>query len=170
MCIPVFHFSGNFQQEFLVYVRDFPQFLGRIHGRCPDAAVRRLLAENLYEEETGGISRTGPHPRLFLNMMEGLGFRPGSFHRARLLPAARAYRRWLDRSTLEMPWLVGAAVVTLFVEGSVHERQELSGNGDRPAFRASRDMLVRHHGLDPAFLTLKRAHARGDGPPAGVGG
>lgn len=167
------HFSGprasrrqllvHYQQEYLVYVRDFPQFLGRVHGRCPDAAVRRLLAENLYEEETGGISRTGPHPALFLNMMKGLGFPPGRFDRARMLPAARAYRRWLDRATLEMPWVVGAAVVTLFVEGSVHERREITGNGAGTAFRASRDMLVRHHGLDPSYLTLKRAHARVEG-------
>ncbi|HXI03577.1 MAG TPA: hypothetical protein VNI57_10415, partial [Candidatus Saccharimonadales bacterium] len=39
----------HYQQEYLTYVRDFPLFLGRIHGRCPVAEVRRLLAENLYE-------------------------------------------------------------------------------------------------------------------------
>lgn len=157
----------HYQQEYLTYVRDFPLFLGRIHGRCPLAPVRRLLAENLYEEETGGISRTGPHPELFLEMMEGLGFARHRFLRARLLPASRAYRRWLDRATTQLPWVVGAAVITLFVEGSVHERMEI-GNGAgrrRPhrRFDPRRDMLVKHHGLDPSHLTLKRAHAKVEG-------
>jgi pyrroloquinoline-quinone synthase len=169
------HFSGpeasrdqlliHYQQEYLTYIRDFPLFLGRIHGRCPDAPVRRLLAENLYEEETGGISRTAPHPELFLEMMEGLGFRRSRFLTAGMLPAARAYRGWIDTATTSKPWIVGAAVVTLFVEGSLNERREISGaNGSGPReFDPRSDMLVRHHGLDPEFLTLKKAHARVEG-------
>jgi len=69
----------HFLQEFAVYVRDFPVLLSRIHSRCPVADVRRDLAENLYEEETGGLSGTGPHPELFLYMMEGLGFQKREF-------------------------------------------------------------------------------------------
>jgi pyrroloquinoline-quinone synthase len=167
------HFSGpkasldqlliHFQQEYLTYVRDFPRFLGRIHGMCPDLEARRLIAENLYEEETGGLSRTGPHPELFLRMMEGLGFPRRRFEKARLLPASARYRRWLDRASAGSPWIVGAAVITIFVEGSVHERSHLETGrtGGRPArFNPRADMLVRYHGLQPAFLTLKRAHSK----------
>jgi pyrroloquinoline-quinone synthase len=166
------HFSGpgasraqlriHYEQEFLTYVRDFPQLLGRIHGRCPVPEVRRLLAENLYEEETGGLSGTGPHPDLFLRMMEGLRFPRSAFGRARLLPPSRAYRRWLDEATTGHPWIVGAAVLTLFVEGSVHERREIESaspaDGAR-VFDPSQEMLVRHHGVAPEALDLKRAHA-----------
>jgi len=38
----------HFQQEYAVYVRDFPVFLARIHGQNPPPAVRRMLAENIY--------------------------------------------------------------------------------------------------------------------------
>lgn len=160
----------HFQQEFAVYVRDFPVLLSRVHSRCPAAEVRRDLAENLYEEETGGLSGTGPHPDLFIYMMEGLGFRRRDFEKAALLEASRRYREWLDEATLELPWVVGAAVVTIFVEGSVHDRRELSGDSLRPALReeaerklVSDNPLVRYHGLDPRFLKLKRAHALVEG-------
>ena len=45
----------HLEQEYAVYVRDFPQLIGRAYVQCPIAAVRRELAENLFEEETGGL-------------------------------------------------------------------------------------------------------------------
>ena len=56
----------HFEQEYAAYVRDFPIMVGWAYVRCPIAAVRRRLAENLYEEETGGLAAGSPHPELFL--------------------------------------------------------------------------------------------------------
>ncbi|MGH9867466.1 MAG: iron-containing redox enzyme family protein [Candidatus Polarisedimenticolia bacterium] len=156
----------HFQQEYDVYVRDFPVFLSRVHSRCPVQDVRRDLAENLYEEETGGLSGTGPHPELFLYMMQGLGFERKEFRNIALLAESRAYREWLDEATTRLPWVVGAAVMTIFVEGSIHDRREIS---QPPRLAAPEEIerellrdnpLVRYHGLDPRYLKLKRAHAR----------
>ena len=74
----------HFQQEYAVYVRDFPVLLSRIHGKNPPAPVRRMLAENIYEEDTGGLSLGTSHPQLFLTMMKGLGFTQKDFERIRL--------------------------------------------------------------------------------------
>jgi pyrroloquinoline-quinone synthase len=132
-----------------------------VHGQCPDPGARRLLAENLYEEETGGLSRTGPHPDLFMKMMRGLGFGRVRFDRASLLPCAERYRRWLDLVTTRGGWVIGAAVITIFVEGSVNDRAVLSNrrrhNGP---YLARRDPLAVHHGVHDSFLTLKHAHAK----------
>src|SRR6186713_58383 len=46
----------HLENEYGVYVRDFPMLIGRAYVQCPIASVRRELAENLYEEETGGLS------------------------------------------------------------------------------------------------------------------
>jgi len=118
----------HYLQEWAVYVRDFPRMLSTVHARCPEPEVRRELAENLFEEETGGISGGGPHGELFLHMMEGLGFPRRAFDRPRLLPASRAYRRFLDRTVATSPWIVGAAVVTIFVEGSRNDRYEIAAS------------------------------------------
>ena len=40
----------HFEQEYETYVRDFPVMLGWAYVRCPVAAARRELAENLFEE------------------------------------------------------------------------------------------------------------------------
>ncbi|MDH5773495.1 MAG: iron-containing redox enzyme family protein, partial [Nitrospirota bacterium] len=100
----------HYQQEYAVYVRDFPVFLARIHGKNPPLGVRRMLAENIFEEDTGQLSLGRSHPDLFLQMMEGLGFPQKDFIDITLLPATQRYRRWLDRMSNHPDWVVGAAV------------------------------------------------------------
>ncbi|WDT75048.1 MAG: iron-containing redox enzyme family protein [Candidatus Manganitrophus sp.] len=151
----------HYQQEYAVYVRDFPIFLGRLYSKTPSAEARRPLATNLYEEETGGLSLGKPHPALFLKMMEALGLQENHFQRISLLPASRRYRRWLDEVTLSPSWLEGTAVITIFVEGSIHDRKEIGDNPPAapPIEEVLRNhFLVRHHQLDPSALDLIRAH------------
>jgi len=171
-------FSGNllslaqlklhFQQEFAVYVRDFPLFLGRLYAQNPPDEIRRELAANLYEEETGGLSVGRSHPALFLEMMRGLGFAASDFERVRLLTASRSYRGWLDTVTTRRPWLEGLAVMTIFVEGSIKERRELAAESAGHPRKSQEEIeaairkhpLVRFRRVDPKAMDLVRAHQR----------
>lgn len=156
----------HFQQEYGVYVRDFPVFLARLHGKNPPMPVRRALAENLYEEETGGLTRGRAHPDLFLYLMEGLGFSPQDFEAVDLLPEAAAYRRWLDQVTTTASWIEGVAVATIFVEGSVHERAVLNGTArEEPDIerKIAEHPLVKYHRVAPKYLDLVRAHGAVEG-------
>ena len=158
----------HFRHEFLVYVRDFPVLLARALGIVPPVEeVRRSLAENLYEEQTGGISRTAPHPELFLRMMQGLGFdREHFLDRADdLHPAARAYRDALRERAASAPWQAAVGLLTIFVEGSVHERAELEGRYVRKAGEEAirEHALVRHYGCPADAMGLARAHAQVEG-------
>jgi pyrroloquinoline quinone (PQQ) biosynthesis protein C len=157
----------HFQQEYAVYVRDFPVLLGRVLGQGPPEPVRRALASNLYEEQTGGLSRGVPHPELFLRMMEGLGFPRAAFDAPALLPASRAYRDFLLRATARPPWQVGAAVATIFVEGSVQERSALERRSppvpEDPEEAIRLHPLVRHRGVDPKYMDLVRVHREVEG-------
>ena len=152
----------HYQQEYEVYVRDFPVLLSRVHARCPVAEVRRDLAENLYEEETGGLSGSRPHPELFLEMMEGLGFARARFSGVALLPEAAAYRAFVDQVTTRRPWVEGAAVVTLFIEGSREDRRRIALPEEPTDIEADlrAHFLVTRYGADPKVLDLKRAHHR----------
>lgn len=168
--IPLQRLRVHFEQEWEVYVRDFPVLLARVLGRGPPAPVRRALAENLYEEQTGGLSRSAPHPDLFLRMMAGCGYEPIQFNHVRLLPESAAYRACLDRASNAEDWVTGAAVLTLFVEGSVNERQELAAlqgppPSDEERLRRAEEAVARHplvrvHKVDPAALELTRVHQR----------
>ena len=158
----------HFQQEFASYVFDFPVLLARIHAKNPPVAVRRMLAENIYEEDTGGLSFGKSHVELFLLMMKGLGFAESDFENIRLLPATRGYRDWLDRVTTQRDWVRAAATMAIFVEGSVHDRHEILHPGDPKTEREIEDAvrrhpLVRYHGSSPAFMDLTRAHQKVEG-------
>lgn len=149
----------HLEQEWEVYVRDFPVMVGRAYVQCPIAAVRRELAENLYEEETGGLHAGRPHPELFLEYPRGLGHDLARFERVELLPAARRYREWLDEATTRRGWAVAAAIVTIFVEGTPYERAIFDASAPaRPEPPLSEHPLHKHYGLPLENLALTKAH------------
>src|ERR1043166_1769463 len=115
----------HFEQEYATYVRDFPVMLGGAYVQCPIPEVRRDLAENLYEEETGGVIAGRPHPELFLEYPRGLGMDLSRFSHITLLPAAAGFRATLDEHTQRRGWAQACAVTTIFLEGTEHERGEL---------------------------------------------
>jgi pyrroloquinoline quinone (PQQ) biosynthesis protein C len=154
----------HFEQEYATYVRDFPVMVGWAYVQCPIAAVRRELAENLYEEETGGLVAKRPHPELFLEYPRGLGMDLGRFEHVELLPGARAYRALLDEATQRRGWEVAAAIATIFVEGTEHERGELDPAAPRrPVAPLERHPLVVHYGLPVEALALTKAHRSVEG-------
>jgi pyrroloquinoline quinone (PQQ) biosynthesis protein C len=154
----------HLEQEYAVYVRDFAVMVGRAYVQCPIAAARAELAENLFEEETGGLIAGRPHADLFLEYARGLGMDLQRFERVALLPAARAYRDLLDRCTLERGWEVAAAVTTLFLEGTKWERGEIDSRAPkRPEPPLEQHPLVLHYGLPLRCLALTKAHRKVEG-------
>jgi pyrroloquinoline-quinone synthase len=154
----------HLEQEYGTYVRDFPLLVGRAYVQCPLPEARRELAENLYEEETGGLMAGKPHPELFLEYPRGLGMDLERFARVRLLPAAQAFRDQLDAATTGQGWEVAAAVTTIFLEGTSYERGEIDeGSPKRPTPPLSEHPLVKHYGLSVEHLALTKAHRSVEG-------
>ncbi len=154
----------HLEQEWDVYVRDFPVLLGRAYVQCPLAAVRRELAENLYEEETGGLCAGRPHPELFLEIPSGLGMDLDRFQRVSRGPAAQAYRDLLDECTTIRGWAVAVAVTTIFIEGHAHERHAFDPSvPPRPEPTLEEHPLVVHYGLPVERLALVKAHRQVEG-------
>jgi pyrroloquinoline quinone (PQQ) biosynthesis protein C len=152
----------HFEQEYATYVRDFPVLVGRAYVRCPIPAIRRSLAENLYEEETGGLVAGSPHPQLFLEYPRGLGMDLKRFERVELLPAAERYRGFLDEATEHYGWDIAAAIVTIFVEGNADERAALTAPKRAPA-PLEEHPLVKYYGLPVEKLALTKAHRQVEG-------
>lgn len=149
----------HLEQEWEVYVRDFPVLVARAYVQCPIAAVRRELVENVYEEETGRLHAGRPHPELFLEYPRGLGMDLSRFEEVELLPAARAYRAFLDDATTKRGWPPAAAVTTIFLEGTSHERALFDPRAaPRPEPPLSEHPLVVHYGLPLESLALTKAH------------
>lgn len=162
--VPADKLHVHLEQEWEVYVRDFPVMVGRAYVQCPIAEVRRELAENLYEEETGGLAAGRPHPELFLMYPRGLGMDLDRFDHVDLLPGARKYRDFLDDATTNRGWAVAASIATLFIEGTAYERHELDPSAPaRPQPPLEAHPLVRHYGLPVECLALTKAHRSVEG-------
>ena len=154
----------HFEQEYATYVRDFPVMLGWAYVQCPIPEVRHDLAENLYEEETGGLIAGRPHPDLFLEYPRGLGMDLSRFERIQLGPAAQRFRALLDDYTQRRGWAQACAVTTIFLEGTEHERGELDRTAPRrPEPPLELHPLVVHYGLPLDALALTKAHRRVEG-------
>ncbi len=166
------HFNGStvtkaqlniqFRQEYAVYLRDFAVLLARIVGKNPPWQIRRHLATTIYEEETGGLSLGKPHQEIFLQMMMGLGYKRAEFRDVELLSRSYAYREWLDEICDREDWIVGAAVLTIFVQGSVNDREEVMTQKEQKSQADIEELVGKHplavyHGLLPEHLDFIRA-------------
>lgn len=55
--------------QYYAQVSAFPRFVSAVHSRCPEIAARKVLLENLVDEEIKGVD----HPELWMRFAEGLG-------------------------------------------------------------------------------------------------
>ena len=78
-------YAGQYQP----HVDAFPKAVGRTYLACEDSAGRRLLAENLAEEEGVGEGRQ-PHSELWTQFGEGLGASRAQVTDAELQPESQA--------------------------------------------------------------------------------
>ncbi|RMH31032.1 MAG: hypothetical protein D6690_17610 [Nitrospirae bacterium] len=165
------HFNGpsatraqlniRYHQEYAVYIRDFSVLLAHVIAKNPPWKIRRHLATTIYEEETGGLSLGSPHQELFLQMMSGLGFDRASFRDVELLGNSRVYREWLDHICQTEDWLIGASVLTIFVEGTIHDPDDVQYLRTRKSTAEIEDLIQKHplvlyHGLSPDHMNFIR--------------
>lgn len=150
-----------YHQEYAVYIRDFAILLAHVITKNPPWKIRRYLATIIYEEETGGLSLGSPHQELFLQMMSGLGFDRASFRDVALLGSSRVYREWLDHICQTEDWLIGTSVFTIFVDGTMHDPEDVQNLRARKSNAEIEDLIQKHplvlyHGLSPDHMNFIR--------------
>lgn len=59
----------HYASQYYSQVQSFPRFVSRVHTNCPEIAARKVLLENLVDEEIHGTD----HPALWMQFAEGLG-------------------------------------------------------------------------------------------------
>ena len=63
----------NYSAQYYHHVSAFPRYISALHSLCEDQENRQVLLENLNEEE-GALGGGDPHPNLWMNFAEGLGW------------------------------------------------------------------------------------------------
>lgn len=59
----------SYAGQYFRQVSSFPRFLSAVHSHCPEISARKVLLENLVDEELHGTD----HPELWMQFAEGLG-------------------------------------------------------------------------------------------------
>lgn len=148
----------TFAKQFFLQVLEFPRAVSALHSRCPDVAERSKLAESVYEEETGRISGTKPHPELLLDFCAGVGLGREEVLRAEPLPGTAALLHWFEYSTKILPFLEGVAAINLAAEGQVVG-----------AFGPFARALQKHYGLSQEEVAFWDVHELADAEHSDVG-
>jgi pyrroloquinoline-quinone synthase len=76
----------DYAVQYFAQVDAFPRFVSTVHSRCPDITVRKVLLQNLLDEELHGPD----HPELWLRFAEALGASREDVRAAEPLPETRA--------------------------------------------------------------------------------
>ncbi len=93
--------------------------IGPLYVNCEDAAVRAHILENLLEEETGQISKSAPHPELYIRLGAALGSSRETMQHIRPLPETVALRTWWIWVVAHRPFVEGLAAVSVAGEAQV---------------------------------------------------
>jgi pyrroloquinoline-quinone synthase len=75
-------YAGQYHAQ----VSAFPRFVSTVHSRCPEISARKVLTENLADEEIHGTD----HPELWMQFAEGLGATRAEVEKQAPLPETKA--------------------------------------------------------------------------------
>jgi pyrroloquinoline-quinone synthase len=93
--------------------------IGPLYVNCEDAEARVHILDNLIEEETGRMSKSAPHPELYLRLGCALGSTRETMLTIRPLPESVALRTWWIWTVAHRPFTEGLAAVSIAGEAQV---------------------------------------------------
>lgn len=134
--------------------KNFARYVGGLYNNCPIGYYRKRLAINLYEEETGMLSKTANHEVLMQRFIRALGISDEERDAAVALPNTQELidYRWNlvnNPDTFHM----GAAAVMIASEGQ---------NLEEEAGKARHELLPMIYGFKPEDLAFFSVHAHED--------
>ncbi len=91
----------SYARQYYKHVAAFPTYLSAVHSRAEDLATRKIVLENLIEEEAGSPN----HPELWLEFAEGVGAKKEDAIAEEAWPETKAlvdaFRSACESSTVE---------------------------------------------------------------------
>jgi pyrroloquinoline quinone (PQQ) biosynthesis protein C len=134
--------------------KHFLEYIETLYHHCPPGDHKRRLLWNMFEEETGRLSKTDNHVTLMQNFIRAIGIDDAERDAAQPLPTTKAlidYRMNLvrNRNTFHM----GAAAVMIASEGQ---------NLETTAGAARHELLPRVYGLTEKDLLFFSVHQKED--------
>jgi pyrroloquinoline-quinone synthase len=86
----------SYAGQYFQFESNFPRYVGGVYARLPSPASRRVLLQNMVDEE----GRSPTHPELWLRFARGLGMGAEVVRRAPIGPATDRLLQEYERSTI----------------------------------------------------------------------
>lgn len=148
---------------------------GAIYANCPDRKVRRMLVENLIDEETDLRCGSDSHAALCLRFTKALGATDGEIATSHMIPEVADYVNWVIEFCKNSPFIVGLAALSLAGESQVPDAMRVAVRGLREHYDLSEhdvEFFIVHIGGDEEHSgvaeTLVREYATTDETQAQV--
>lgn len=137
----------DYARQYYHHVAAFPTYLSAVHAGSDDQAVRRLILQNLVDEEAGSPN----HPDLWLEFAQGAGVGPEEARGAALWPETRSLIESFRQVCRTGSTAAGVAALYAY-ESQIPAVSESKIEG-----------LCRHYGIDaPGPLAYFRVHIEAD--------
>ena len=137
----------EYASEYWHHVSAFPAYLSALHSHLPDGKLRRVVLENLADEE--GLEDGVPHSDLWMDFARGMGTEEAAVRERKIGPEMRAL---LDHYRATMHQSPAAALAALYAyESRV------------PAIaRTKAEGLARHYDADASTRRYFTVHVTAD--------
>ncbi|WP_427309959.1 TenA family transcriptional regulator [Cupriavidus sp. H39] len=134
--------------------KHFLNYVEHLFFYCPIPTFKRALLINMYEEETGRLSRSDNHVELMKNFLRAIGVSDSERDAERPLPATSALINYrLDAVRDSSHYHVGAAAVMIASEGQ---------NLETKAGEARHELFSKVYGLAESDLLFFSVHQAED--------
>jgi pyrroloquinoline-quinone synthase len=137
----------EYASEYWHHVSAFPAYLSALHSRLPDGKLRRMVLENLADEE--GLLDGVPHSDMWMDFARGMGAEASAVRARNIAPQTRALVEHFRAAMKESP---AAALTALYAyESRVPAIAKTKAEG-----------LAEHYGADAATRRYFTVHTSAD--------
>jgi pyrroloquinoline-quinone synthase len=165
----------NYAGQYYQFESNFPRYVAATYSRLEDPASRRVLLENLIDEE----GRSPTHPELWVDFGRGLGMSARAVRGMAPTSATRALLRTYERHTLRGSAATGLGALyayeSIFPEVAaeksrgLREHYGIKDAASHEFFRVHTEADRAHAAAERRLLVQEIAHARKAGQQAEVG-
>lgn len=146
---------GEYAKQYYAHVSAFPTYVSAVHSRCEDLETRKMLLDNLIEEEHG----TENHPELWLRFAESLGVAREDVKNAELLESTKASVASLKTLTQSADYREGLAALLAY-ESQIPEVAKTKREGLKSFYNIDDERAVSffrvHESIDILHQQIER--------------
>ena len=145
----------DYAAQYYHHVAAFPTYLSAVHSHTPDLAARRVLLQNLMDEEAGSPN----HPELWLQFAQGLGLSPEAIQATPPQPETAALVATFDNICRNRPFTEGVAALYAY-ESQIPEVAQSKISGLRRHYNIEDDATLRYFAVHVEADEVHRADER----------